>query len=72
MSQVRTASGRVCLVFREGNTIRRAMLASRRHAPTEELAFASNGNLIFWYRHNRQQQSFEDWAYFHRGNQLML
>ena len=52
--------------------IRRAMIATRRNAATEELAFASNGNLILWYRHNRKKDSFEDWAYFHRGNNLML
>ncbi len=72
-SQVRTSDGRVCLVFKEGSTVRRAMLASTRQSPTEELAFAANGNLIFWYRHNRNpQDTFEDWAYFHRGNNLML
>ncbi len=73
-SQVRMASRRICLVFKDGNTVRRAMIASRRNAPTEELAFAANGNLIFWYRHNRKKKpdTFEDWAYFHRGNSLML
>lgn len=72
-SQVRTADRRVCLVFKEGNTIRRAMLASTTSSPTEELAYASNGNLIFWYRHNRSKtDTFEDWAYFHQGQNLML
>jgi hypothetical protein len=71
-SQVRMASRRLCLVFKDGNTVRRAMIATRRDAPTEELAFAQNGNLILWYRHNRSKPTFEDWAYFHRGNNLML
>jgi hypothetical protein len=72
-SQVRTADRRFCLVFKENNTVRRAMLASSQGGPTEELAFANNGNVILWYRHNRDKQNtFEDWAYVHRGNRLAL
>jgi hypothetical protein len=71
--QVRTASGRVCLVFTDANNmVRRAMLATRANAPTEELAFSAAGGLIFWYRHNHGTPTVEDWAYFHRGNNLML
>lgn len=71
---VSTGDGRVCLVFTDdGNTIRRAMLASRRYRATEELAFAQNGNPILWYRHNRDRnEPFEEWAYFHQGQHLAM
>lgn len=71
---VSTGDGRVCLVFTDDrNMIRRAMLASRRYRATEELAFAQNGHAILWYRHDRDRdEPFEEWAYFHQGQQLGL
>lgn len=65
--QVRTADGRVCLVFTENNIVRRAMLVRSATSPSEELAFSAAGGLIFWYANNRKKPLFEEWAYFFRN-----
>jgi hypothetical protein len=65
--QVRMQDRRVCLVFMEGNIVRRAMAVQSATSPSEEMAFSAAGGLIFWYGNSRSKPPVQEWAYFHRN-----
>lgn len=58
-----------CTLFEDQGTIRRMILA--RSGSQAELSFSSRGDLILWFRTNPNEPNRE-WAYFHRGQNLML
>jgi uncharacterized protein DUF4189 len=66
-------AGTGCIAFSENGIARRVLVgAFAPNQPVEETSFSAAGSPILWFRSDRGNPTRLEWAFFHRGPNLVL